>query len=69
MVIQLGPHQVEIEDDMVITRLRGIFTPEHMTQWCRIMDGVIAAHGGVFSIGDYRQAGSIPAVRLEGLRT
>lgn len=60
MVIQLGPHQVEIEDDMVTTRLHGPFAPEHMTQWCRIMDGVIATHDGVFSIGDYRQAGSIP---------
>lgn len=60
MVIQLGPHQVEIENDIVITRLHGTFTQEQMKQWCRIMDGVIAEHDGAFSIGDYRGAGSIP---------
>lgn len=60
MVLQFGPHQVEIDSDIVITRIHGNLTPEHMKEWCRIVDGVIAEHGEVFSIGDYHAAGSIP---------
>jgi hypothetical protein len=60
MVIQLGLHQVEIDSDIVITRLHGALTLEHMQAWCLIADGVIAEHGGMFSIGDYRGAGAIP---------
>lgn len=59
MVIQFGPHQVELDGDLVITRLRGTLTLEHMQKWCYIADGVIAEYGEIFSIGDYRGAGSI----------
>lgn len=60
MVIPLGSHELEVEGDLIITRLHGDFTPEQMQEWCRVVDGVIAAHGRAFSIGNYRGAGAIP---------
>lgn len=59
MATQVGLHRIEIEGDIVITRLRGAFTLEHMEAWCRLADAVIAEHGGLFSLSDFSAGGSI----------
>ena len=60
MAIQVGPHSVEIDGDIITVRLRGNFKLEHMKQWCTIADRVIAERGGAFTISDFSAGGDFP---------
>ena len=59
MEFQTGPHLIQVEDDIIITRLHGTFTLEHAQTWCQISEDLIAKYGGIFSISDFRAGGTI----------
>jgi hypothetical protein len=61
MEIKLGPHLVEIEADCMTVRHMSDFTLEHMKEWCRIADQVIAEHGHILTITDFRHGGDFPS--------
>jgi len=61
MVVQIGPHTVEVEGDCTLVRLHGTFTLAHMKTWCDLVDAVIAEHGHVFTISDFSGGGDFPA--------
>jgi hypothetical protein len=60
MVTPIGPHLVETEGDVILVRLHGSFTLEHMKHWCQLADQVIAEHGQLFTISDFTAGGDFP---------
>jgi hypothetical protein len=50
MIVQIGPHTVEVEGDCLIVSQRGTFMLEHMQLFLAEADKVIAEHGRMFII-------------------
>lgn len=59
--VLIGPHEVEIEGNCILTRLHGPFGLDHIRQWCALADQLISAHGDLFTISDLSTGGSFPA--------
>lgn len=54
MRTRIGTHAIEVEEDCLIVRLQGDFTLPDMVQWCQAADEVIAKHGYMLLISDFR---------------
>ena len=61
MVLQIGPHVIEIEGDTVIARLDGPFTLDHLTAFLPLIEKILAERGRCFTISDLRKPMSFPA--------
>jgi hypothetical protein len=61
MVLEIGPHSIEIEGDCMLVRMRGSFTLPHMKAFCEAADRIIAEHGYLFTISDFSAGADFPA--------
>ena len=55
-VYRFGAHAVELEDDLVIARFRGVLTVAEAQVFTAHVDAITAARGPVYTVLDMRQA-------------
>ena len=59
MSIQIGPHVLRIEGDIIYSKSGGNFTKEHFEQYFAVAERLLEAHGTFYGIADISQLGNI----------
>jgi hypothetical protein len=58
---QIGAHLIRREGDVLLSTVRGAFTPEDAAAYFHIVEQVLAEHGRYFMLIDMSRADTIPA--------
>src|SRR3954464_10818080 len=58
---QVGTHTVQIEGEVLVSRIRGTFTVADAAAYFVLVDRVLAEHGRYFMLMDMSQADAVPA--------
>lgn len=58
MSIQIGPHVLRIEEDIIYSKASGNFTKEHLEQYFAVAERLTEAHGAFYAIADISQLGN-----------
>jgi hypothetical protein len=55
--VLLGPHQADVDEELIVVRYHGAVTLEHVTALVALMDDVKRQHGVVLLLADLHRAG------------